>query len=230
MKKVSTAKKRVVCIDDDQALLSLLQMSIQELGFSVSIATNGNQGLEMITSRPTDVVIIDYAMPGMDGETLAREIRVIKPATPIIMYSGVLERVPERVLALVDEFVSKREPISNLLYYVKQLASTHRRTKRAFPRYAIQVPFIAITEETVPAATHILHGQSNTLSEGGMGGTLNGKLDAGRLVRVQFVLPSGDTAIESHATVRYHAGSEYGFQFLNLSPAQKQSIRQSLYS
>jgi CheY-like chemotaxis protein len=230
VKRASTPKKRVVCIDDDDELLSMLRLSIQELGFNVSIATNGEEGLAIISSRPADVIVIDYSMPGMDGEALAREIRLINPATPIIMYSGVLEKVPEQVLALVDEFVSKREPISNLLYYVKQLASSYRRNKRAFPRYAIQVPFIAVTEDEVPAVTHVLHGESNTLSEGGMGGTLNGKLHTGGVVRVQLALPSGNTVIESRASVRYHAGSEYGFQFLDLSPTQKQSIRQCLYS
>src|SRR6476620_9354651 len=118
---VTRSRKGILVIDDNEDMLSLLELSLQGFGFKVLIAASGQKGLAAIAAEQVDLVILDYRMPEMDGEAVAREIRRLNPHIPIIMYSAALEEIPGRVLELVDEFVSKQEPISSLVYYIPRV-------------------------------------------------------------------------------------------------------------
>ena len=67
-----------------------------------------------------DAVLLDYQMPEMNGHELAREIRRLRPETPIIMFSG-NEIIPEETLQLVDASVPKTEAVGELLSAVARL-------------------------------------------------------------------------------------------------------------
>jgi CheY-like chemotaxis protein len=216
--------KYILFIDDDEDLLSLMDLSLQGLGFKVLTAASGKKGLEIITTQPVDVIVLDYRMPDMDGGAVARETRQIAPSTPIIMYSGALEQVPDTILELVDEFVSKQEPISTLLYHIPRVVLRGQRARRAFPRYSTQVSFVVI--DSHEPGDNIFRGESTDLSEGGIGGILDGELPPGTLVRLQLVLP--DASIDTRAAVRHRIGQHHGFQFLQLTTTQREVIRRSL--
>jgi DNA-binding response OmpR family regulator len=214
-------KKCILFIDDDEQLLALLELSLQGLGFRVLTSSNGTSGLQIIGSQSVDLVILDYKMPDMDGEAVAHELRRLRPLMPIIMYSGALEKVPARVLELVDEFVSKQEPISNLVHYIPRVVARADRPRRALQRHRIQVPFLVIDDV---AGGVVIHGESLDLSEAGMGGVVHTELSAGRVVRLEIAVPPA-AALCTHATVRYKTGARHGFQFLDLTTTQAKSIR-----
>jgi DNA-binding response OmpR family regulator len=214
------AKKSVLFIDDDEQLLSLLELSLQGLGFKVLTAPNGPRGLEVAANQSVDVVILDYKMPDMDGESVARELRRLRPQLPIIMYSGVLEKIPARVLELVDEFVSKQEPVASLVHYIPLVVARADRPRRASARHHVQVPFL-VFEDVVGGI--IIHGESRDLSEAGLGGVLDAELPTGSVVRLEIAVPA-DFKVGTRATVCYKTGSRHGFQFLDLSTAQQQVV------
>ncbi|MEI9976686.1 MAG: response regulator [Ignavibacteriota bacterium] len=64
---------------------------LEEVGYRVEIATNGEDGLKLFESSPFDVVVTDYRMPRMDGAELIRRIRLLKPNTRIILLSGFVD-------------------------------------------------------------------------------------------------------------------------------------------
>jgi CheY-like chemotaxis protein len=175
------------------------------------------------------LIVVDYKMPDMDGEKVAEEIRRVSPLTPILMYSGALEELPARALELVDEFVSKQEPFSNLLYHIRTIGLRPYRRKRFFPRYTIQLPFLVIHDESPGSA--VFYGESSDLSEGGIGGTLDEELEIAvhGMVLVRIAI-SSDLALTARASLRHRLGHRYGFQFHDLSAAQQQIIRESLAS
>jgi CheY-like chemotaxis protein len=70
--------------------------------------------------NPVDVVIVDYLMPGMNGQQVAIEMRRLKPQAPIIMLSGAVD-VPEQALKWVDAFIAKDRLASQLLPTITQL-------------------------------------------------------------------------------------------------------------
>lgn len=68
-------KKRLLLVDDNLLLLEAMQKKLRSLGYNVTTATNGLEGIEIATSRLPDVIVMDMKMPVMDGFQLATKIR-----------------------------------------------------------------------------------------------------------------------------------------------------------
>jgi CheY-like chemotaxis protein len=64
---------------------------LEELGYAVSIALNGEEGLKLFESANFDVVVTDYRMPRMNGAELIQRIRKLNPHARIILLSGFVE-------------------------------------------------------------------------------------------------------------------------------------------
>ncbi len=99
----------VLCIDDLEPTLRLSRAYLEKHGYYVLTATSGREGLRMLQSQPVDVLVLDYEMPVMDGEAVAREVRRLYPNLPIILMSGYQGGDGWPVLQLVDAYVPKLE-------------------------------------------------------------------------------------------------------------------------
>jgi len=75
---------------DDDFLISLSTTSLlEDLGYTVVTASSGSEALDVLRSgRPVDMMITDYAMPGMTGLQLAEEARALRPGLPILLATG----------------------------------------------------------------------------------------------------------------------------------------------
>jgi CheY-like chemotaxis protein len=101
-------KAIILCIDDDVAGLEARKELLEISDYEVLTAQSGEQGLGLFVSRQIDAVVVDYKMPGMNGDRVARQMRRVKPDVPILMLSGYCElALPE--LSCVDAFLSKGE-------------------------------------------------------------------------------------------------------------------------
>ncbi len=69
------SKGIVLVVDDDKMTLSLMTEILGEAGYSVQTVSGGRQALEFVSRRVPDVILLDLAMPRMDGYVLARELR-----------------------------------------------------------------------------------------------------------------------------------------------------------
>src|ERR1700735_1572711 len=68
-------------------------------------------------------------------------------------------------------------------------------------------------------------GHSTELGQDGIGATLTGELESGEIVSLAFPLPLSPYPLKSRAIVRYRQGLRYGFEFLTLSEAQRETLR-----
>jgi DNA-binding response OmpR family regulator len=66
---------RILVIDDDDAVLGLLEFSLKRAGYEVFSAMDGSMGLQTFEKQKPDLVIVDLAMPGMDGYQVIEELR-----------------------------------------------------------------------------------------------------------------------------------------------------------
>lgn len=96
----------VLCIDDNEDVLELLELLLNDRGYTVLKASSGTRGLELAAIEPVDAVILDYEMPGLNGHDVAVELRRWEPQISIVMFSGAID-IPNQTLSLVDAFVSK---------------------------------------------------------------------------------------------------------------------------
>jgi len=80
----------VLVVDDEVGIRTMLQASLEELGYTVITAENGAQGLELFTRSPGEfeMVVLDVVMPVMDGPEAARAIQSQAPELPILVMSG----------------------------------------------------------------------------------------------------------------------------------------------
>lgn len=79
----------ILVIDDEKAILNVVQTALSRAGFEVDIALDGQNGLQKFNEGRFDLVITDILMPGIDGREVVKHIRNSeKPYTPIIGISG----------------------------------------------------------------------------------------------------------------------------------------------
>jgi CheY-like chemotaxis protein len=111
--------KTILFVDDEPSILLMRRLVFEALGYSVLTATCGEDALEVFAMYPVDAVVLDYLMPGMDGEQTARCMRKVRSDIPIILSSGCLT-VPERVLEVVTVAVEKAARPEALIEVLEQ--------------------------------------------------------------------------------------------------------------
>jgi CheY-like chemotaxis protein len=77
--------KRILVVDDEEAIRLLYREELREAGYEVAVAADGSQALRMAQEARPDLMTIDIKMPGMDGIELLRQVREIYRDLPIII-------------------------------------------------------------------------------------------------------------------------------------------------
>src|ERR1700733_5069251 len=90
---------RVLVVDDDPPLRRMLERTLAAEGYEVSVAAEGGASLAEAERAAPDVIVLDVAMPGLDGLAVARRLRDKGDPTPILMLTA-RDAVPDRVSGL----------------------------------------------------------------------------------------------------------------------------------
>lgn len=80
--------KRILLVDDEEMILSVLKKALVDHGYGVTTALNGREALEVFNSRGADLVVTDILMPEKGGLALLMDLRKIDPGVRIIAMSG----------------------------------------------------------------------------------------------------------------------------------------------
>jgi len=119
----SRGKKKVLCADDEVNELAARRMVFESAGFEVFTSRTGAQALEVFQAEAVDAVVLDYFMPGMNGVSVAKEMKRLRPEVPIIVLSG-FASLPGETIGLVDSWLQKRD-VEALLRELERLI--HRK-------------------------------------------------------------------------------------------------------
>ena len=114
---------RVLVVEDEVRLATLLSQHLSDLNLSVRVEHTGTAGLDAAVSEAFDLILLDVVLPGMDGFAICRELRRRKVTTPIMMLSarGVTE---DRVRGLdsgADDYLTKPFEFAELSARVRAL-------------------------------------------------------------------------------------------------------------
>jgi len=99
---------RILLVDDEKKIITVLKAYLQQEGFQVSTAINGLIALTMFKENPFDLLILDLMLPGMSGTEICSEIRKIS-SVPIIMLTAKVEE-EDRIRGLsigADDYITK---------------------------------------------------------------------------------------------------------------------------
>ena len=99
---------RILLVDDEQSIQTLLSYPLRKEGYEVVHATDGRQALERFEEQPFDLVVLDLMLPKLDGLEVCRRLRS-KSAVPIIMLTAKSEEI-DKVVGLelgADDYITK---------------------------------------------------------------------------------------------------------------------------
>jgi len=111
--------KTVLFVDDEPSILKTRRLVFEALGYSVLTAVSGEEALKALKLHSVDAVVLDYLMPGMDGEETARCIRKLRGDVPIILSTGCLN-LPQHALKVVTAAVEKGAGPEALIQVLEQ--------------------------------------------------------------------------------------------------------------
>src|SRR5580700_7544469 len=114
------ARKKILLVDDEAAIVQSLRYNLERSGYSVTAAGDGRTAVGLAASEQPDLVILDIMLPLLDGIEACKEIRKVSNV-PIIMLTAKHQEV-DKVLALelgADDYVTKPFSLGEIIARVK---------------------------------------------------------------------------------------------------------------
>jgi DNA-binding NtrC family response regulator len=124
-------KRKILLIDDEPHLCKLMGMNLErDGGYRVTTALSGAEGIAKAKAEVFDLVITDFRMPGVDGETVLEVLKAMRPRAPVVIcsvYHDDITTIRNSVREKADAIISK--PIDHRVLYrtiEEVLAATDR--------------------------------------------------------------------------------------------------------
>ena len=124
--------KKVLLVDDEPSIVTLLAFNLEKDGYEVTTATDGAEGYRLATSNPYDFIILDLMLPSMDGMDICKRLRQEKFETPIMILTAKDDEL-EKIIGLelgADDYMTKPFSPREVLARMKAIL---RRTNKAVP-------------------------------------------------------------------------------------------------
>ena len=113
----------VLIVDDDIETLQAEHALLADNGFRVIEARDGGEALRVVQADPPAVVVLDIQMPGVDGPTFARELRMALRRVPLIVLTGVADPRHEADRCNAEAYLSKPFDADELVRVVRRFAA-----------------------------------------------------------------------------------------------------------
>jgi two-component system, OmpR family, alkaline phosphatase synthesis response regulator PhoP len=129
--------KKVLVVDDEQSIVTLLTYNLEQAGFTVVTANDGEEAIEKVASEQPAFIILDLMLPKLDGVEVCKQLRQQKVMTPILMLTAKDDEF-DKVLGLelgADDYMTKpfspREVVARVKAILRrtQLSNGEMETK-----------------------------------------------------------------------------------------------------
>lgn len=100
---------KILVVDDEASIVTLLQFNIEKAGFDVVTAEDGRTGYELALSEKPDLIVLDLMLPEMDGIEVTKKLRQDKVNVPILMLTAKDEEL-DKIIGLelgADDYMTK---------------------------------------------------------------------------------------------------------------------------
>ena len=125
------SKHQILVVDDDDSLRRVLQMELEQSGYSVIAAASALEALTILRARSCDLVITDLKMPGMSGLDLLRQVLELYPEVIAIILTafGTVDTAVEAMKAGAYHYITKPVHPDELLLVVGRALEHYRLTE-----------------------------------------------------------------------------------------------------
>jgi two-component system alkaline phosphatase synthesis response regulator PhoP len=122
--------KKILCVDDEPAILELIDYNLQSNGYQVDRATDGQMALDKMESDKFDLVLLDQMLPKVDGLHVLKRLRSRGDLTPVIFLTAVdtEENKIDGLVSGADDYVTKPFSVKELLARIEVVL---RRTQKS---------------------------------------------------------------------------------------------------
>ena len=114
---------RILIVEDEKSLADIIKKGLEEEGYAVDVAYNGEDGLFMAENEASDLIILDIMLPVVDGMTILKKIRKAGMKTPVLMLTA-KDTVMDKVSGLdsgADDYLTKPFSFEELLARIRAL-------------------------------------------------------------------------------------------------------------
>lgn len=118
----------VLVVEDDELIRAIFVDIIKSKGYSVLEASNGQEALKILSTRPINIIVTDMKMPVMDGMQLLRQVKKSYPDVPLIVITGFDSEYREQdaMAAGADAYITKPFKVEDV---ASSLQMVHQKIK-----------------------------------------------------------------------------------------------------
>lgn len=122
---------RVLVVEDERKLAGFIRKGLEEEGYAVDVASDGESGLKMALDGVHDLIVLDIKLPGRDGLAVLQELRRKNRTTPVLLLTA-RAAVEDKVLGLdsgADDYLTKPFAFEELVARVRALLRRRGETR-----------------------------------------------------------------------------------------------------
>ncbi len=137
---------RILIVEDEKRLADILRKGLEEEGYAVDLAYDGEDGLFMAQNEPSDLIVLDIMLPVVDGMTILTTIRKAGVKTPVLMLTA-RDSLADKVSGLdcgADDYLTKPFSFEELLARIRALLRRNTEIRTA----AIEIADLVISMDT----------------------------------------------------------------------------------
>ena len=115
-------RSKILVIDDDESLRRVTQVQLEQAGYTVIVAADGREGLDLLRRSPYDLVITDYKMPGLSGLDVLKKVRAEYPETLVVIITafGTVENAVGAMKIGAYDYITKPVDADELTFLAKR--------------------------------------------------------------------------------------------------------------
>lgn len=145
--------ERILIVDDEESIVTLLQYNIEKSGFKTEVAYTGTEGLEKATTGMFDLIVLDLMLPELEGTEVCKLLRQRKVETPILMLTAKDDEF-DKVLGLelgADDYLTKPFSPKEVVARIKAILRRSNKQQTELDPPVIRVSELSIFPEQYEA-------------------------------------------------------------------------------
>ena len=149
---------RILVVEDEHKLAGVLKRGLEEHGYAVDIAYDGEDGLQLASVAPYDLLVVDVMLPKLDGLSLTNQLRIQDKHMPVLMLTA-RDAIDDRVAGLdsgADDYLTKPFAFRELLARIRALLRRDGRASRD--------PVLRVADVEIDTISHEVHRAGKPIS------------------------------------------------------------------
>ena len=142
---------KILLVEDESDLTLIVADTLRGQGYEVVTAADGLEGLEKFKAEGADIVVADVMMPKMDGFSMAREIRRLSPAVPLLFLTAksTIDDVERGFAIGANDYLRKPFELRELIVRIKALLSRYGTHRGEDVKFSIGQYVFNVTTQTL---------------------------------------------------------------------------------